>query len=165
MSGIKYLLVYLALGSVGGYIGARLKIPAGAMIGAMIVVIGFKIATKVDWALPRGFPFFLQIMLGITIGASFRMEMIQALTKVAVPVILSTLILVLVGMILAFIFARMGILDGGTAYLGTSPGAMSPLIVLALESGKDPTIITCFHFFRVVFIILTMPAIYRFFFE
>jgi uncharacterized membrane protein AbrB (regulator of aidB expression) len=42
---------------------------------------------------------------------------------------------------------------------------MSPLIVLALESGKDATVITCFHFFRVVFIILTMPIIYRYFFK
>ena len=55
-------------------------------------------------------------------------------------------------------FARLGLLDLGTAYLGTSPGAMSALIVMALESGKDATVIMCFHFSRVVFIILTLPA-------
>ena len=42
---------------------------------------------------------------------------------------------------------------------------MSALIVVALNSGKDATVITCFHFFRVVFIILTMPVIYKYFFR
>ncbi|MBC7359733.1 MAG: AbrB family transcriptional regulator [Desulfacinum sp.] len=161
----SHLAGYLVLGTLGGYVGMKLKIPAGVMIGAMLAVIAFKVATRVDWTLPRGFPFVLQVMLGITIGASFQMEMVRALTKVAVPVVVSTLVLVTVGMILAFIFAKSGIIDSGTAYLGTSPGAMSPLIVLALESGKDATVITCFHFFRVVFIILTMPIIYRYFFK
>jgi uncharacterized membrane protein AbrB (regulator of aidB expression) len=42
---------------------------------------------------------------------------------------------------------------------------MSALIVMALESGKDATVKTCFHFFRVVFIILTLPLFYKFFFR
>ncbi|MBW2594090.1 MAG: AbrB family transcriptional regulator [Deltaproteobacteria bacterium] len=58
-----------------------------------------------------------------------------------------------------------GLLDMGTAYPGTSPGAMSALIVPALESGKGAAVITCFHFFRVVFIILTMPIIFKYFFR
>ena len=36
----------------------------------------------------------------------------------------------------------------GTAYLASSPGAMSALLVVALDSGKDAAVITCFHFFR-----------------
>ncbi len=39
---------------------------------------------------------------------------------------------------------------------------MSTLIVLALDSGKNPSIITCFHFFRVIFIVFTMPIIYKY---
>ena len=76
--------------------------------------------------------------------------------------ITSTLLLVGTGLLLSFVFERMGLLDMGTAYLGTSPGAMSALIVLALESGKDAAVITCFHFFRVIFIILTLPIIYKY---
>jgi uncharacterized membrane protein AbrB (regulator of aidB expression) len=72
-------------------------------------------------------------------------------------------LLVGMGLLLSVVFTRMDFMDMGTAYLGTSPGAMSTLIVMALESGKDATVITCFHFFRVVFIILTLPIIYKFF--
>ncbi len=52
-------------------------------------------------------------------------------------------------------------MDGTTAYLSTSPGAMSALISLAVESAGHPTVVMAFHFFRVVFIILTAPLIFQ----
>ena len=51
--------------------------------------------------------------------------------------------------------------DMGTGYLGTSPGAMSVLIALSLEGNTEPMLIVCFHFFRVVFVILTAPLIFK----
>jgi hypothetical protein len=53
-------------------------------------------------------------------------------------------------------------LDPGTAYLGTSPGAMSALIVLAIDNPAKEALVVCFHFFRVVFIILTAPIILKY---
>jgi uncharacterized membrane protein AbrB (regulator of aidB expression) len=44
---------------------------------------------------------------------------------------------------------------------GTSPGAMSMLIALSLEGSAEPMLIVCFHFFRVVFVILTGPLIFN----
>jgi membrane AbrB-like protein len=81
--------------------------------------------------------------------------------KIAIPVIISCVVLVGTGVILAVVFTRLGLLDIGTAYLGTSPGAMSALIVLALESEAQPMLVVCFHFIRVVFVILTAPLIFR----
>jgi membrane AbrB-like protein len=159
------LVVYLIVGTLGGFIGSRLKIPAGILIGSMLAVIAFKYVSRVDWEIPRSFPFVLQVLLGITVGATFHVEMLKTLGNIIIPVIASTLLLVGAGFFLTVLFSRLGILDIGTAYLGTSPGAMSALIVLALDSGRNPTVVTCFHFFRVVFIILTMPVIYKYFFR
>ena len=58
-------------------------------------------------------------------------------------------------------FTRLELLDMGTAYLGTSPGALSALVVLAFDSQAQPMLVVCFHFFRVVFIILTAPLIFK----
>jgi len=99
------------------------------------------------------------------VGATFQPAMIKILGKIVIPVIISTLVLVGSGVLLAVIFIKLGILDAGTAYLGTSPGAMSALVVLALDSGADAALVTAFHFVRVVFIVLTTPFIFKFFFE
>lgn len=156
-------LVYIALGTVGGLAGSRLKIPAGSLIVAMLTIIAFKLITKTHWEMPKGFNFVLQVALGIMVGASFQPAMLPILKKIFFPVLTSTVTLVGVGILLSVIFTRMQILDAPSAYLGTSPGAMSALIVLAFESGASATLVVCFHFFRVVLVILTAPLFLKFF--
>ena len=154
-------LAYLGLGLVGGWLGSYLKIPAGTLIGAMLTIIVFKMFTHLHWEIPKGFNFALQIVLGVTVGATFQPELLQAMKKIAVPVVLSCVVLVGTGALMAVVFTKLGLLDIGTAYLGTSPGAMSALIALALESKAEPTLMVCFHFFRVVFVLLTAPLIFK----
>jgi membrane AbrB-like protein len=165
---MNYLIslpIFLAVGTLGGYLGTKLKIPAGALIGSLLAVICFKLMSRVDWNVPRTFTFVLQVFIGIMVGASFQPGMLQVMGRVFFPVITSTLLLVGTGLLLSMVFTRMGLLDMGTAYLATSPGAMSALLVVSLDSGKNAAVITCFHFFRVVFIILTMPLIYKYSFR
>ena len=161
MSSSLGLLAYLGLGLLGGFLGSKLKIPAGALIGAMVTIIAFKMITKVHWEIPKSFTFSLQVFLGIMVGATFQPELLQAMKKIAFPVIISCVILVGAGVLMAVVFTRLGLLDIGTAYLGTSPGAMSALIVLALESEAQPMLVVCFHFFRVIFVILTAPLVFK----
>ena len=165
---MNYLIslpIFLAIGTLGGYLGTKLKIPAGALIGSLLAVICFKLISRVDWNVPKTFTFVLQVFLGIMVGASFQPGMLKVMSRVFFPVITSTLLLVGTGLLISMVFTRMGLLDMGTAYLATSPGAMSALLVVALDSGRDAAVITCFHFFRVVFIILTMPLIYKYLFR
>jgi membrane AbrB-like protein len=161
MSSSLGLLAYLGLGLLGGFLGAKLKIPAGALIGAMLTIICFKLLVKVHWQIPKNFTFIMQVFLGIIVGASFQPELMEAMKKIAIPVIISCVVLVGSGLILAIVFTRLGLVDIGTAYLGTSPGAMSILTVLALESQAQPMLVVCFHFIRVVFVILTAPLIFK----
>ena len=156
-------LVYIGLGTLGGLVGSRLKIPAGSLIVAMLTIIVFKLITKIHWEMPKGFNLILQIALGIMVGSSFQPAMLPVLKKLFFPVLTSTVTLVGVGILLSIIFTRMHILDAPAAYLGTSPGAMSALIVLAFDSGASATLVVCFHFFRVVFVILTAPLFLKFF--
>ena len=155
------LLIYLGLGLVGGALGAKLKIPAGALIGAMLTIIIFKMTMKMHWEIPRGFSFALQVFLGIMVGATFQPELLDVMKKIALPVFISCVVLVGAGALMAIIFNRIGLVDFGTAYLGTSPGAMSALIAMALDSGAQPMLVVCFHFVRVVFVILTAPFIFK----
>ncbi len=161
MSSSLGLIAYLGLGLVGGALGAKLKIPAGALIGAMLTIIVFKMTMKMHWEIPKGFTFALQVFLGIMVGATFQPDLLHVMKKIALPVIISCVILVGAGILMAAVFAKLGLLDFGTAYLGTSPGAMSALIVMALDSGAQPMLVVCFHFFRVVFVILTAPLIFK----
>lgn len=161
MGNLANLSVFLFVGLMGGLIGQKLKIPAGALIGAMIAVIAIKFILKSEWALPKNVIFFLQVAVGVMVGASFHPSLMSVIPKIIVPVVVSCIILVGTGVLMAFVFTKLGILDIGTGYMGTSPGAMTVLLVLALENNVNATVITCFHLFRVIFVILTAPLIIK----
>jgi hypothetical protein len=65
------------------------------------------------------------------------------------------------GCLMAIVIHRLDLLDAATAYIATSPGAMTSLIPLSVEGCANPVIVTCFHFFRLLFILLTAPWILK----
>jgi membrane AbrB-like protein len=162
MNPIINLSVYLCVGFVGGYLGTRLRVPAGSLIGAMIAVILFKLLIRRTWEVPHSYGFVVQVLLGVMVGASFYPEMIKTISQLIVPVITSTIVLVLANLLLSMVFARLGLLEITTAYLSTSPGAMSAIIGLASDTHSSLSVVTSFHFFRILFIILTAPLIFRY---
>lgn len=159
------IIFYLSFGVVGGVLGSRLRFPGSVMIGAMLSVIVAKQVLHVHWDLPKQYGFILYVLVGITVGSSFKPEMLHVLSKIAVPVAISTMTLVGMGLLLAVIFAKFGVLDYETAYIATSPGAMTTLTALALDGEAKTPIIICFHFFRLLFIILTAPFVLKYFFQ
>ena len=163
MNSIVGLFFYLGVGTLGGFCGSKLKIPAGTLVGAMLAVILTKMVLKSYWEIPKEFTFVIQILLGVMVGTTYNPAIVKVLSKIVIPVVLSTVVLIGIGIILSLIFTKLGFLDIGTAYLGTSPGAMSALIPLAFDSQADATLVVCFHFFRVVFIVLTAPIIFKVF--
>ena len=160
MAHITELGLYLIVGFAGGLVGSRLRFTGGALIGAMAAVIIVKIISGKEWMLPGWYPQLVQILLGIVIGASYTVETAHLLKRIAFPVIGSTLVLVITGFLISLVMVKWGFLDGPTAYLSTSPGAMSALLSIAGEKCTNPPIVLVFHFFRIVFIIITAPIVF-----
>lgn len=160
MKGIIHVGIYLIIGTLGGLLGSRVKVSGSVLISAMLAIIAFKMITRVDWTVPRGFGLGVQILLGVMVGVTYSPEMGKVFLEIALPLIFSTLILVASGMAICILLVKMGFLDISTAYLATSPGAMTVLTWLAIETGAHPTVVAAFHFFRIVFIILTVPLVF-----
>ena len=64
---MQRIIFTLIVGIIGGYIGIKLKIPAGAMIGSMIFVGGYNVLTS-GAHVPSNFKLIAQIVIGCTIG-------------------------------------------------------------------------------------------------
>ncbi len=153
--------MYICIGIIGGLIGARIKIPGGIMTGAMISVIVCKLFIQAQWEMPKGINFITQVLVGVMVASTFHPAMLRTLKSVAVPVVISSVMLIAAGCLLAIVIYRLHILDAATAYIATSPGAMTSLITLSVEGDADSVIITCFHFFRLFFILITAPWVLK----
>lgn len=153
--------IYLFIGTMGGLIGSRLKMPGGTLMGAMMAIVVFKMMLQRDFDVPKAYNFFVQVLIGIMVGASYSYEMNRLFLKIIGPVILSTAVLIAAGLAISFILVKIGLLDASTAYLSTSPGAMSAMVTLAGESNANSPVVLAFHFFRIAVIILTAPFVFR----
>ena len=158
---MKELLIILLVGGFGGLAGAWLKIPGGTLVGAMFAVILFKALGHGDYNVPKIYIFLVQVMVGVMVGAGYTPELGGMVLQIIKPVFLSTLVLVAAGLAMGLLFSRILPMDPVTGYLATSPGAMSSLVAMAAESKAQPTIVAAFHFFRLIFILLTAPLLLK----
>ncbi len=157
---MAHTFILLVVGAAGGFIGWRLRIAGGTIIGAMLAVIIFKLLAEKSAVFPEGFKFLTQVLIGVMVGSTFRPEVIQDLKTIGWPVMISTLSLMAAGLVMSVVLARLGFLDIPTAYIATSPGAMSTLIGLAIDKGADTTLVMAFHVFRLTFVNLTAPFVF-----
>jgi hypothetical protein len=153
------LTVLAVIGTIGGLLGYESKITGGTLIGAMLAVMAFKMLSGQPWAIPRGYAVFAQIVVGVMVGAAYTSETGRMFVKIAFPVVVSTCVLVLTGLAIGLVLIKTGVLSVPTGYLSTSPGAMSAMAVLAGDTSANMPVVLAFHFFRLVFIIVTAPLV------
>ena len=157
----QYLLL-LPFAFLGGFIGYKLKIPAGTVIFSLLAVACVKLLMKMeDSSLPRLVNFVPQALVGLVLGIQFNRSVLVQISKMWGYMVLSVIVLVAAGVLIAVVLMRMNVLDVQTAYLGTSPGALSAMIFLAVDQQVNAPLVAIFHLFRIFFILLTGPAILK----
>ncbi|MGE4297817.1 MAG: AbrB family transcriptional regulator [Desulfovibrionaceae bacterium] len=160
-SPLTNILLTLAAATGGGLIMTRFKMPGGVLIGAMVAVVALKYLRGAPMPLPTGSKLILEILVGASVGVMFENEMIPVLKTVMGPVFISAFAVIAVGLIVAVFMIKMGLLDPGTAYISTSPGAMTAMLGMATSLEVNVPIVLVFHFVRIMLIIATAPLILK----
>ena len=120
------LIILLLCGAAGGFIFEWFGLPGGAMTGAIIAVILLKSFSSLPQAaFPRPFQFCIYAGLGVLVGNMYRPEMLLAVRDTWPVLVISTLLVLVAGMLIAIFVVKFGNLDVTSAYLATSPGGLS----------------------------------------
>lgn len=155
------LVVYLIIGLIGGTLGHLSKVPVGTLLGAVLAVVAFKYFTGVHWPTPRIYGFFCQVVIGVLIGMTYKPNMFETLGPLLVPMVLSTVVLILCGTAISVYLWNWCGLDLATAYIASSPGGMSALVPMAFDTKIDPALIATFHIIRIFLVVLTAPLVFK----
>ena len=132
--GIVFFLVTLAVACAGAWIGKRVKIPAGAMLGAMAGVAVFHILTG-RGRFPSELKTVVQILSGALIGSKVSRKDVAALKKILLPTAILLLFMTLMNLTLGISIYKLGGLDIATALFSASPGGLTDMALLAEELG------------------------------
>ncbi len=139
----------------------RLEVPAGSLLGAglgaaLMNLVGGGVTEGPDSVVTAAF-----IVLGWKIGQSVTGEALSELGS-QLPAILGIVVfLVAAGGVAAWALVGLGVLDTQTAYLATSPGALSQMSALAADGSADGLFVVTVHTVRVLVVVLVAPLVVR----
>jgi len=154
------ILYTLLIAGAGGYVGIKLKIPAGALIGAMVFVAIYNIYTG-QGNIPKNFKLAAQIVVGGMIGLNFTIDAISGLKKLIVPALILVIGLTLFSICLGFIISRLTGLDLVTALFSSSPGGLTDMTLISEAYGAEVHKVVLLHLIRLITVITVLPLVIR----
>lgn len=153
---MEKIIYTLIMAGIGGYIGIKIKMPAGAFVGAMFAVAIFNMTTgKGD--LPVHFKTAAQIVVGGMIGLNFTTDTLSNFKGLILPSIVVVVGLTTYCLFLGFVLHKMTGLDLVTALFSSAPGGLADMTLIGDAYGADTPKVAMLHLIRLVTVISILP--------
>jgi membrane AbrB-like protein len=157
-----WLLVSL-VAAAGAVAGRLLRIPAGTLLGPMILAGALTLSGALgdDLSVPpllreTGFA-----VIGLQVGLRFTVATVRQLGSLLVPVLACILLLLVACFGLAVALAATTTVSLLDAYLATTPGGLYAVVAVAFGAGADTTFIVAVQGLRVLVMVLLAPLAIR----
>lgn len=155
-----WLLATLAVGGVGGFIGRKLKLPAGTMVGALATVILLNLLTGKAY-FPAQARVVVQILGGALIGTRLHKKDVPELRRVLLPSLVLVVSMLIMNLTVGALLWKAGGLDVNTALFAAAPGGVSDMGIIAEDLGANMGQVSLLQLVRVIGIYVFFPPLYR----
>ncbi len=153
-------LLFLAAGCIAaGLVFAKLKIPAGFVLGAMALATAAKLGGLFTGSLPQPLVLMTFVMTGALIGSRFAGVTRTELVRAALGGLLATGLTVGIVTAIAYGVSRLVDLPFGQIWLGLAPGALEGMGALGVALGYDTAFIAAHHVIRLLLLSLAIPSV------
>lgn len=152
------LVIIIFIGFIGGYIANKCKIPAGFMIGSLLMAAIYNICIK-DVYIPTYFKFATQIATGTFLGTNFYKKDLRSLKLVLLPGIFMVLFMIAFSLGMSYIISHFFGMDYVTALFAVSPGGIMDMSLLAFEFKANTSQVALLQLIRLISVIIFVPLI------
>ena len=155
-------LTTFALALAGAAAGRLVRLPAGALLGPMILAGAVTLSAPDGWfVVPAAIQDACFAVIGLQVGLRFTVQTVRQTGRLLVPVLLSVLVLLLACFGLAILLDATTSVTLLDAYLATTPGGLYAVLAAAVGAGADTTFIVAVQGLRVVVMVLLAPIAVR----
>lgn len=162
---IIHFLFFLALCFAGGLIGQWLKLPVGAILGAMFAVGLAKTFHLLAFESSRLLTFFMQVTLGTMVGLSFIKLSLQQIKKLAASLVVITFSVFILSIGAGLILSLLPGLSANIAVLSAAPGGMIEMATIAKTLSLNAPVVIMLHLVRVLAVMTVFPLILQYLYE
>jgi membrane AbrB-like protein len=153
------VLILLAL--AGWATGRWTRIPAGTFLVPTFLYFALRSAGIMPGTWPWPVLAAAYLVMGSQIGGRFHPSTVQLIRRVILPVIGTTLLLLLASVALAWIVRREMGISFASAYLAATPGGLDSVAAVATELRIDTTIVVAMHLVRLLCVLVAGPWLAR----
>ncbi|MBA2713506.1 MAG: AbrB family transcriptional regulator [Rubrobacteraceae bacterium] len=150
---MSYALTAL-IAVLGAWAGTRFRLPAGALLGPLLLGVAIEELGVVQLAWPQGVPQAAYLVLGLWVGLLFDSASVKRAGRLLPVVLASAVGLVVACAALGWVLAAVTGIDGITAYLATTPGGIDSVAIVALGSGADAALVLAVQMLRLLAVVL-----------
>ncbi len=155
-------LIFLIIASlIFIFIFDKIKIPAALLSGTLFASGLLQITDIASYKLPDASINFCLLILGASVGCRFAEKTVKEIVNNSLHSLVATAILVLLGLIAAYIatfFVDTNIL---TLILSFCPGGIYEVAVIAIAFDLEPDFVAFHHIIRLLFILFMVPVILK----
>ncbi|GGA23542.1 AbrB family transcriptional regulator [Paenibacillus physcomitrellae] len=153
-------LLTLVTALLGGFLFQWAGLPIPWLLGPMIFVLIGSLIFKKKYAWSNKTRNGGMILVGYTIGVSLTGTALKSMSHQLPSMAAMTILLLLMCMGFAFIISKLSGIDFITLLMGSIPGGLTQVIMLAEETkGADITIVTFYQVVRLMMIIILVPLL------
>ena len=152
------LLLTLLCAALGGLLLRRLKVPGGMMVGAVLGASLYNLLTG-NAQSHSLLKFIAQATAGAFIGSGVRREDLRQMKSIIRPMLIVIGCLLLINLTAGLLMSAVGQMDLFTALLGSAPGGVSDIPLVAAEMGADAAQVLVLQLVRFLMGIALFPLL------
>ena len=145
---------------LGGYAGLKLRIPAGALIGSMLLTAALNVAFSAAY-MPADVKFYTQVATGIYIGAKISRSNLQDLKRILKPALLLLLIMLIFSVCVGLVIYSVSDLSISTALFAMAPGGITDMTLASMDFSAESSVVALIQTLRVIFTTALLPFLIK----
>ena len=158
---IYHLIILIIFSLFLIFIFDKLKIPAALLSGTLIASGFLQISEIASYRFSPNIINYCLLILGASVGCRFADKSIKEIGRNALHSFVATLLLVLLGLIAAFVAGLIIDKNFFTLLLSYCPGGIYEVAVIAIFFDLDPEFVSFHHIIRLLMILFIVPLIMK----
>ncbi|WP_291637464.1 AbrB family transcriptional regulator [Clostridium sp.] len=155
------LIITVLVGFIGGIIAFKLKVPAGAMIGSMLLVAAYSIITGNAY-LPQDARVITQIAAGAFIGSGIKKKDVSGLGKMMKPAVLMLTLMITLDLLMGYIMYKATGISLVTCLFASAPGGIVDMSLISQDLGAESSKVAILQLVRLMSVMLLFPTMMKF---